>query len=103
MRDREISTPQELDTALAGSAMQKQEKLWKVAEGRSFRWTDLIAALLGCLMTLTGLYGTVVEQGIVGAFQLAFGLSLVGFSMLRHQQNQIDALREIVRELVHRS
>lgn len=27
--------------------MQKLEKLWKVAEGRSLRWVDLIAAVVG--------------------------------------------------------
>ena len=102
MSERDISTPQELDAALAGSAMQKHEKLWKVAEGGSVRWTDLITALIGGLLALTGLYGTVVEEEFVGAFQLALGLSLLGFSMVRHQQTQIDALREIVRELGHR-
>jgi uncharacterized membrane protein YiaA len=103
MKEHEISTPQELETALAGNAMRKLENLWKAAEGRSFRWWDLIAALVGGLLALAGLYGIVIEQELVGAYQLAFGLSLLGFSMLRHQQVQIDALREIVRELGGRS
>ena len=103
MRENEISTPQELDAALAGNAMRKREKLWKTAEGQSFRSSDLIAAVVGGLLALTGLYGIVVEQELVGAYQLAFGLSLLGFSMLRHQQKQIDALREIVRDSSGRS
>ena len=103
MREREISTPQELDAALTGSAMRKHEKLWKAVEGRSFRWTDLASALIGGLLALSGMYGAVVEQQVLGAFQLALGLSLLGFSMLRHQQTRIDALREIVREMGRRS
>jgi hypothetical protein len=103
MREQKISTPQDLDAVLAGNAIRKLEKVWKVAEGRSYRWTDLIAALVGGLLALTGLYGTLIAQEIAGAFQLAFGLSLLGFSMLRHQQLQVDALREIVRDLSCRS
>ena len=61
MREREISTQQELDAALAGSAMQKHEKPWKVAEGRSVLWIDPIAAIIGGLLALTGLYGTVIQ------------------------------------------
>jgi hypothetical protein len=103
MRGHEISTLQELDAALVGNEMRKREKLWKVAEGRSFRWSDTIAAIVGGLLALTGLYGIVVEQDLVGAYQLAFGLSALGFSMIRHQQTQIDALREIARDLSDRS
>jgi uncharacterized membrane protein YiaA len=98
MSGNEISAPQEFDAALAGNAMRKREKLWKAAEGRSLRWSEFIAAIVGGLLALTGLYGIVVEQELVGAYQLAFGLSLLGFSRLRHQQKQIDALREIVHD-----
>jgi hypothetical protein len=73
MREREISTPQEFDAALARNAMRRLEKLWKVAEGRAFRWSNLIAALVGGLLALTGLYGTVVEKEIVGRFSLHSG------------------------------
>jgi hypothetical protein len=103
MRENEISTPQEFDSALAGNAMRKNERLWKAAQGRSFRWFDVLSALIGGLLAFTGFYGIVVEQELVGAYQLAFGFGLLGFSMFRHQQTQIDALREIVRDLSYRS
>jgi uncharacterized membrane protein YiaA len=103
MTRNEIPTLQEFDAALAGTAMWRREKLWKMAEGRSFRWSDIISAIVGGLLALTGLYGIVVEQQLVGAYQFAFGMSLLGFSMLRHQRKQIDALCEIVRDLNGRS
>ena len=96
MKESDISGPAELDAALAGKAMSKREKLWRIAEGRSCRWTDLVTAIIGGLLTLTGIYGLLVKEDIVGAFQVAFGLGSICFSMLRHQQSQIDALREIV-------
>jgi hypothetical protein len=103
MNRNDISSPRELDYALAANAIARRERLWKEAEGRTFRWANLIAAVAGGLLALTGLFGAIIEQEIIGAFQLAFGLSLLGFSMLRHQQFQIDALREIVRGLDGRS
>lgn len=103
MREHEISTPQELDAALAGNEMQKLQRLWKAVEGRSFRWVDLAASIGGGLLALMGLYGIIIAHELVGAFFLAFGLSLLGSSMLRRQQDQIDALREIVRDLSSRS
>jgi hypothetical protein len=102
MGESDISGPTQLDTLLAAKAMHRRDKLWKQAEGRSFRWADVIAALAGGILALPGLYGIVIEQEIVAAFPLAIGLSLPGFSMLRHQQLQIDALRELVREFSRR-
>lgn len=103
MRDDQITSPEELDAAMAGSAMHKSEKLWKTAEGRLFRWPDLIALIGSSLLILVGLYGVFAESAASASLLfLIFGLSFFGGQIYRHQQSQIDALRELVKQMNHR-
>ncbi len=74
MKDSEISSPAELDAALAGRAMSRREKLWKTAEGRAFRWWDVAVAVIGALLFLSGLYLVLFAQEIDGAMQLVLGI-----------------------------
>ncbi len=79
--------------------MSRREKLWKAAEGRAFRWWDVAVAVIGALLFLSGLYLVLFAQEIDGAMQLVLGILFLGVSVVRHQQLQIEALRELVKQI----
>lgn len=96
MNDRDISSREELDAALAGNAMRREEKLWKAAEGRTFVWGDVIGALLGGIVLAAGIYETMQQAD--GVLLFALGIGLIGSTMYRRQQAQINALRKLLKE-----
>jgi hypothetical protein len=97
MKEHEISSPEKLDAALAENAMRKSQELWKIAEGRDFRWTELLGAFAGGASLLTGLYGVVVERDMGLMLLVVVGIFLTGSAITRRQQAQIDALRELLK------
>lgn len=99
MQEHEIATPDDLDVALAGSALSRRQKLWKAASGHSPRWTHVLGAVLGAVQLCYGGAGVLLTDDGFYVFMIGFGLSLFGFSLFRMQQAQIDALREILRSI----
>lgn len=97
MKESEISSAEDLDTALAANAMRKQEQLWKAAEGKSFIWGDVVGVLLGAALAVVGFRQLQLEAD--GILFLLLGLSLISSAVFRRQQAQIDALRELLREV----
>lgn len=97
MKESEISSAEDLDTALAANAMRKQGQLWKAAEGRSFIWGDVVGVLLGAALVVVGFRQLQLEAD--GILFLLLGLSLISSAMIRRQQAQINALRELLREV----
>jgi hypothetical protein len=97
MKEHEISSPEKLDAALAENAMRKSQELWKIAEGRNIRWTELLGAVAGGASLLQGLYGVVVERDMGLMLLVVLGILLTGFAITRRQQAQIDALRELLK------
>ena len=98
MNKPEITSETELDAALAGTKMHKREKLWKIAEGRSFRWPDVAGLVCGCLLIVVGIEGVVDEIGPIGVIYIVAGLLSFAGALYRHQQAQIDALRELLKQ-----
>lgn len=98
MNDKRFSSPEELDAVLASYARNKHRKLWKEAEGRSFRSTDVVAVVVATLMFLNGMFGN-FEEPINGTMQIAFALFMVGFILLMRLQAQMKALGLLVRQL----
>lgn len=98
MNDKRFTSPEELDAILAGYARSKHEKLWKEAEGRSFRSTDVVAVVVATLLFLNGMLGE-FEEPINGTMQIAFALFMVGFILLMRLQSQMKALGLLVRQL----
>ena len=98
MNDKRFSSPEELDAILASYARSKHEKLWKEAEGRSFRSTDVVAIVVATLMFLNGMFGD-FEEPINGTMQIAFALFMVGFILLMRLQAQMKALGSLVRQM----
>jgi hypothetical protein len=45
MNEHKISSPTDLDTALGANALRMHSSLWKVAEGHSFRWSEILVAV----------------------------------------------------------
>jgi hypothetical protein len=97
MKEHEISSPERLDAALAENALRKSQELWKIAEGRNFRWTELFSAVAGGSSLLVGMYGVVVEGDIGLMLLVVIGIFLTGSAITRRQQAQIDALRELLK------
>jgi hypothetical protein len=95
VREDQIKDPTDLDAALVGSALQKRDKLWRAAEGRSFQW--LLGAIVGALFLFGGFYRSLVEEQADAAVSIALGLILVGSAMYRRHQSQINALRELLK------
>jgi hypothetical protein len=98
MNDKRFTSPEELDAILAGYARSKHDKLWKDAEGRTFRPTDVLAVVVATLMFLNGMFGS-FEEPINGTMQIAFALFMVGFILLMRLQAQMKALGLLVRQL----
>lgn len=82
---------------LLKSAAARREKLRKAAEGRSFRWTGVVAAILAGLLCCIGLYGAFVDQDVDAVIMLAFGITLLSSTIIQHQQRRIDALRKLMK------
>jgi hypothetical protein len=99
MQEHEITTPEDLDVALAGSALSKRQKLWKAASGHSPRRTDVLVGVLGAVQLLYGGIGAILGDEPYYAFMMGFGVLMFSFSLWRLQQAQIDALREILRSV----
>jgi len=98
MKEREITSETELDAALAGSKMRRREKLWKMAEGRSFRWPDVAGLVCGGLLIVVGIKGVFDEIGPTSVIYLVAGMFGFAGALYRHQQSQIDALRELLKQ-----
>jgi uncharacterized membrane protein len=98
MNDKRFSSPEELDAILAGYARSRHEKLWKEAEGRTFRSTDVVAVVVATLMFLNGMFGN-FDEPLNGTMQIAFALFMVGFILLMRLQAQMKALGSLVRRL----
>lgn len=99
MQEHEIATPQDLDVALAGNALSKRQKLWKVASGQSPRWTDVLVGVLGAIQLIAGGIGALVSDERYYVFLIGFGVLMFCYSLWRLQQAQIDALRDIVESI----
>lgn len=98
MNDKRYSSPEKLDAILASYARSKHKKLWKEAEGRSFRSTDVIAIVVATLMFLSGMFGD-FEDPLNGSMQIVFALFMVGFILLMRLQAQMKALGLLVKKL----
>jgi hypothetical protein len=98
MKESKITSETELDAALAGKKMHKREKLWKVAEGRSFRWPDVVGLICGALLIVVGIKGVFDDIGPISVIYLVAGMFGFAGGLYRHQQSQIDALRELLKQ-----
>jgi hypothetical protein len=99
MQEHEITTPQDLDSALASNALSKRQKLWKAASGKSPRWTDVLMAVLGAVQLIAGGIGAIISDERYYAFLIGSGVLMFCYSLWKLQQTQIDALREIVESI----
>ena len=98
MTKHDISTPEELDTALSANALRRHDQLWKVAEGRSIRLVEALGLVSAVLLVAIGVV-TGFSQNAVGAVQLALGVLLIGSFIWTHMQRQVNALAELVKKL----
>jgi hypothetical protein len=96
MKDSHIQKPGDLDAALLGNAMLRRERLWRVAEGRSFHWADLIGVIAGLLLILISFYKGYFDRDDV-TVQLFLGFAFIGSALFRYQQSQIAGLRDLLR------
>jgi len=96
VKEGSISKPEDLDAALAGNAINKREKLWRAAEGRSLLWVHSVGWGLGALLIFSGVYQGFFEQRN-SLVSISLGLFLLMFSAFRYQQSQINALRELLK------
>ena len=103
MRDREIASREEREAALLANDMNRRTKLWKRAEGKRLNKVHLFGLLGSYALVCIGLFGLLGEGEIRPVLLAILGtISVVSF-LYQFQQRQIDALREIVRELSGRS
>jgi hypothetical protein len=98
MKEHEISTPEQLDVSLSASALRKHVQLWKVAEGRSFRWAEALGLACAVLFLAIGI-ARGFSQDAGGAVQLALGVLMVAGFIWSHMQRQLNALVEVVKRL----
>jgi len=98
MKKREISTPEQLDVALSASALRKHSKLWRIAEGRSFRWAEALGLTVGVLFLAMELVRGFSEDS-ESTTLLALGVLMVGSFVWGHMQRQVNALVELVKNL----
>jgi len=96
MKDNPITSAEQLDAVLAGNAMSKRERLWRAAEGRSYLGFTLVAIILGAALIFGSFYMGFFGRDDV-TLQVAIGLVLIGGTLYRNQQSQIDALRELLK------
>lgn len=97
MNEQEISTPAELDTALRARALRRRADLKKVAAGRSFRWAEVVGALIALLLVIAGL-AAYFERGD-GMIQIVLGFAMVASFAWSHHARQLAALVELVDRL----
>lgn len=97
MTEHKISTPEELDVVLGANALRKHAQLWKVAEGRSFRWADALG--LACAVPLVVISIAQLSPDAGGAIQLGLGLLMMASFVGSHMQRQLNALVELVKRL----
>lgn len=96
-KEREIETPEDLDTALAGSALLKHANLWRVAEGRTMRWSEIAGLVAAGLWLISAVAGLFRENWLV--VQIAMAILLINGFLVMRTQIQISALCELVRKL----
>jgi hypothetical protein len=96
VKDTQITSAEQLDAVIVGNAMSKREKLWRAAEGRSYLRFTIVAVILGAALIFGGLYMGFFGRDDV-TFQVVIGMVLIGGSLYRSQQTQIDALRELLK------
>jgi hypothetical protein len=98
MNEHEITSPADIDTALSANALRKHSNLWKVAEGRSFRWSEILAIAIAALLSAIAI--TRLSEDMVSAvIELALALAIVAAAAWGRLQRQMNALAEIVRRL----
>jgi hypothetical protein len=98
MKEHEITSPSDIDTALSANALRKHSSLWKVAEGRSFRWSEILAIAIGALLSAIAI--TRLSEDVVSAvIELALAFAIVGAAAWGRLQRQTNALAEIVKRL----
>jgi len=97
MKEHDISTPADLDVALSANTLRKHSQLWKVAEGRSFRWAEALG--LVCAVLFVGIGVARFAEQASGAIQIALGLAMLATFVWGHLQRQVNALAEIVKRL----
>jgi hypothetical protein len=104
MKEHNISTPQDLDAALSDNALRKHSQLWRVAEGRSFRWVDalgLVFAAFFLAISVVGFGRVADDPGILGVAVL-FGLGamlMVAMFVWGLMHRRVKALAELVKRL----
>lgn len=105
MNEQDIATPRDLDVALSANALRKHSQLWKVAEGRFFRWVDLLGLCCAALLLAIGLVGALrVADDSGGREQVGFFFAITATLMIAlflwtHMQRQLQALLELVKRL----
>ena len=105
MQEHDIATSSELDVALSAKQLRKHSQLWKVAEGRAFRWVDLLGLVCAILLFATGVIGAFRIAGNSGGReQIALVFSIMATLMVAmflwsHMQRQLQALLELVKRL----
>jgi hypothetical protein len=98
MNEHEISSPTDLDTALNANALRKHANLWKVAEGRSFRWSEVLAGSIAALLCVVAI--TRISEDLTAArIELALAFAIVAAAAWGRLQRQMNALAEIVKRL----
>jgi|GEM_PF-3264760 phosphotransferase system glucose/maltose/N-acetylglucosamine-specific IIC component len=98
MNEHEISTPEQLDVALNAGAIRKRAQLWKIAEGRSLKWAEVIGFVCAVLFLAIGI-ARGFTQDASAAIQLALGVLMVAAFFWSRMQRQLNALVEVVKSL----
>ena len=105
MTQHEIETPQDLDAAIRRQRASKHSQLWRVAEGRSFRWVDALGLLLAALLLGVSVVGFKrVADDSSGMLFVALFFALAAILMLATclwglMHRQVKALTELVKRL----
>lgn len=94
MNEHEIATHSDLDVALSAHTLRRHSELWKVAEGRSFRWADGLLLLCALFLVVAGLGAEVRATE-----QVVLGVGLIGAFVYGHMQRRVNAMAELVKRL----
>lgn len=97
MKEQEISTPAELETALRSRALRRRLELKKVAAGRSFRWPEVVGSVAALLLVIAGV-AAYLESGD-GMIQIILGFAMAASFVWSHHARQLAALVELVGRL----
>lgn len=98
MKKNDISTPEQLDTALRANALSEQAQLWKVAEGRSFQRAEVLGLASAIFIIVCSLM-LGFSQDTGGTHLIALGVLLLTINLYVHMHGRLSALAEIVKKL----